>query len=40
MEDLKMPRKMPPPITAPKMSLPGHNESYNPSEEYILDEKE
>jgi hypothetical protein len=35
-----MPRKMPPPITAPKMKLPGNAESYNPSEEYLLDEKE
>jgi ribosome biogenesis protein ERB1 len=31
---------MPPPITAPKLALPGHSESYNPSEEFLLDEEE
>jgi ribosome biogenesis protein ERB1 len=30
----------PPPLPAPKMKLPGHNESYNVSEEYILTEEE
>jgi len=31
---------MPKPITAPKRDLPIHSESYNPPEEYLLDEKE
>ena len=30
-------RKMPPAISAPKMKLPGHGESYNPPEEYLFD---
>ena len=34
------PRKMPKAIAAPKRDLPIHNESYNPPEEYLLDEKE
>lgn len=34
------PRRMPKPITAPKRDLPIHSESYNPPEEYLLDEKE
>lgn len=28
--------KLPPAISAPKMKLPGHAESYNPSEEYLF----
>lgn len=32
------PRRMPKPITAPKRDLPGHAESYNPSEEYLFDD--
>lgn len=31
---------MPKQITAPKRDLPTHAESYNPSEEYLFDEKE
>jgi len=31
---------MPKPITAPKRDLPGHNESFNPPEEYLFDEQE
>lgn len=34
------PRKMPKAIAAPKRDLPGHVESYNPPEEYLLDDKE
>ena len=34
------PRKMPKAIAAPKRDLPIHAESYNPPEEYLLDEKE
>lgn len=34
------PRRMPKPITAPKRDLPTHAESYNPSAEYLFDEKE
>ena len=34
------PRKMPKAIPAPKRELPVHAESYNPPEEYLLDEKE
>jgi len=34
------PRKMPKAIAAPKRDLPIHAESYNPPEEYILDELE
>ena len=34
------PRKMPKPITAPKRELPGHNQSFNPPDEYLFDEKE
>lgn len=34
------PRKMPKAIAAPKRDLPIHAESYNPPEEYILDENE
>lgn len=34
------PRKMPKAIAAPKRDLPNHAESYNPPEEYLLDEKE
>lgn len=33
-------KRMPPKIAAPKMILPGHEESYNPSEEYLLTEEE
>lgn len=29
---------MPPIIAAPKLALPSHAESYNPSEEYLLNE--
>lgn len=34
------PRKMPKAIAAPKRDLPVNAESYNPPEEYLLDEKE
>ena len=34
------PRKMPKAIPAPKRDLPIHAESYNPPDEYLLDEKE
>lgn len=34
------PRKMPKAIAAPKRDLPVHGESYNPPEEYLLDENE
>ena len=34
------PRKMPKAIAAPKRELPLHLESYNPPEEYLMDEKE
>lgn len=34
------PRKMPKAIAAPKRDLPIHAESYNPPEEYLLDESE
>lgn len=34
------PKKMPKPITAPKRDLPMHAESYNPSDEYLFDDKE
>lgn len=34
------PRKMPKAIAAPKRDLPVHAESYNPPEEYLLDDKE
>ena len=34
------PRKMPKAIAAPKRDLPNHVESYNPPEEYLLDDKE
>ena len=34
------PRRMPKPITAPKRELPGHNQSFNPPDEYLFDEKE
>lgn len=34
------PRKMPKAIAAPKRDLPIHAESYNPPEEYLLDDKE
>lgn len=34
------PRRMPKQITAPKRDMPTHAESYNPSDEYIFDEKE
>lgn len=33
-------RKGPPPLAAPKMPLPGHAESYNPSPEYLMTEEE
>ena len=33
-------KKMPPAISAPKMQLPGHGESYNPPEEYLFTKKE
>lgn len=32
------PRKMPKAIVAPKRALPLHSESYNPPEEYLMDE--
>ena len=31
---------MPKPIAAPKRALPTHAESFNPPEEFLLDEKE
>ena len=31
-------KKLPPAISAPKMKLPGHNESYNPPDEYLMSE--
>lgn len=34
------PRRMPKHIAAPKRDLPVHAESYNPPEEYLLDEQE
>ena len=34
------PRKMPKAIAAPKRDLPVHAESYNPPEEYLLDDDE
>jgi ribosome biogenesis protein ERB1 len=34
------PKKMPKPITAPKRDLPTHAESFNPSDEYLFDDKE
>jgi len=37
-EDDPTRRKMPPAISAPKIKLPGHAESYNPSEEYLFTE--
>lgn len=30
----------PPPLPAPKLALPGHAESYNPTDEYLLTEEE
>jgi len=33
-------KKMAPAIPAPKLKLPGHAESYNPSEEYLFTEEE
>ncbi|EGR31248.1 hypothetical protein IMG5_115080 [Ichthyophthirius multifiliis] len=33
-------KNLPPAISAPKLKLPGHNESYNPPEEYLMTEKE
>lgn len=33
-------KNMPTPISAPKLALPGHAESYNPSEEYLLSKEE
>eukprot|EP00040_Diaphanoeca_grandis_P028077 m.161269 g.161269 ORF g.161269 m.161269 type:complete len:889 (+) comp31222_c0_seq1:149-2815(+) len=33
-------RKAPPPIVAPKLTLPGHAESYNPPAEYVPDAEE
>jgi ribosome biogenesis protein ERB1 len=33
-------RKLPISISAPKMQLPGHAESYNPPEEYLFTKKE
>ena len=35
-EEQDISKKMPPQISAPKLNLPGHAESYNPSEEYLL----
>ena len=32
--------KGPPPIQAPKLTLPGHNASYNPPKEYLPTEEE
>lgn len=34
------PKDGPRAIPAPKRELPTHNESFNPPEEYLLDEKE
>jgi len=33
-------RKMPPALSAPRMKLPVHEESYNPPAEYLFDEEE
>ena len=33
-------KKAPPRLAMPKMTLPGHKESYNPPSEYLLDAKE
>ena len=35
-DDQELARKMPPVLSAPKLKLPGHAESYNPSEEYLF----
>src|SRR5690242_18638196 len=32
--------KLPPSVAAPKLALPGHAESYNPSEEYLPTQEE
>ena len=37
---LKILKKLPPPIHAPKMKLPEHSESYNPSSEFLMNDKE
>jgi len=39
-DELNKLRKMPPSIQAPKMKLPEHAESYNPSPEYLMTEQE
>ena len=39
-DDLKRIKKLPPPIHAPKMRLPKHAESYNPSQEFLLSKEE
>ena len=39
-DELNKLRKMPPSIQAPKMKLPEHGESYNPSPEYLMTEQE
>ncbi len=39
-EELKRFKKMPPNLRAPKMKLPGHAESYNPSDEYLMTKEE
>jgi len=39
-EENEVSKKLPPVISAPKMKLPTHAESYNPSEEYLFDEEE
>lgn len=31
---------MPKPITAPKRDLPGHNQSFNPADEFLFDDQE
>lgn len=31
-------KKLPPSIQAPKVKPPGHNESYNPPDEYLMSE--
>ncbi len=39
-DELTKLKKLPPAIHAPKMLLPEHSESYNPSGEFLMSEKE
>lgn len=39
-EESRVLRRMPPSISAPKLKLPGHSESYNPSDEFLFDDEE